>query len=268
MPLPDADKKSPRVYTLLQNQDLENVTADTLADVADPIAIEEANEDELRRLCLVAFARMVTKGSFDGWLTSSGGGNEFNGELTKYNWDGDTDPIRVLALAPYGCVDRNHSDQSIENGQLTWFPFISPFTGTVSEVDVYMNQNSGGTGALDLGFYSDNDGVPQTFLGEFVIDTTVGAGTLTQTTSSADVELTRGTQYWMGMFGDTFASQPQFTAIDIQASGSSALQVAANGVSGINSAIIDSSSSGNATITDWTALAPTTGNPINVGVKF
>jgi len=71
MPLPDADKKSPRVYTLLQNQDLENVTADTLADVADPIAIEEANEDELRRLCLVAFARMVTKGSFDGWLTAS-----------------------------------------------------------------------------------------------------------------------------------------------------------------------------------------------------
>jgi len=71
MPLPDADKKSPRVYTLLQNQDLENVTADTLASVADPIAIEEANEDELRRLCLVAFARMVTKGSFDGWLTAS-----------------------------------------------------------------------------------------------------------------------------------------------------------------------------------------------------
>jgi len=267
MPLPNVEGKSPRVYTLLKNTTLENLTDDDLALVAKPISIELLNEDELRRICLVAFARMVTKGSFDGWL-SGGGGNEFNGELTKYNWDGDTDPIRVLALAPYGCVDRNHSDQSIENNQLTWFPFISPFTGTVSEVDVYMNQNSGGTGALDLGFYSDLDGVPQTFLGEFVIDTTVGAGTLTQTTSSADIDLTRGVQYWMGMFGDTFASQPQFTAIDIQASGSSALQVAANGVSGINSAIIDSSSSGNATITDWTALAPTTGNPINVGVKF
>ena len=67
MPLPDAINRSPRVYTLLQNLDLENITADTLADVADPIAIEEQNEDELRRLCLVAFARMVTKGSFDGW---------------------------------------------------------------------------------------------------------------------------------------------------------------------------------------------------------
>jgi len=68
MPLPNVQKKSPRVYTLLKNTDLENLTADDLADVADPISIEMLNEDELRRLCLVAFARMVTKGSFDGWL--------------------------------------------------------------------------------------------------------------------------------------------------------------------------------------------------------
>jgi len=68
MPLPNVEGKSPRVYTLLKNTDLENLTADDLADVADPISIEMLNEDELRRLCLVAFARMVTKGSFDGWL--------------------------------------------------------------------------------------------------------------------------------------------------------------------------------------------------------
>ena len=68
MPLPNVEKNSPRVYKLLKNTDLENLTADNLADVADPISIEMLNEDELRRVCLVAFARMVTKGSFDGWL--------------------------------------------------------------------------------------------------------------------------------------------------------------------------------------------------------
>jgi len=68
MPLPNVEKNSPRVYKLLKNTDLENLTADNLAEVADPISIEMLNEDELRRLCLVAFARMVTKGSFDGWL--------------------------------------------------------------------------------------------------------------------------------------------------------------------------------------------------------
>ena len=68
MPLPDVQVTSPRVYKLLKTTTLDNLTADDLADVADPISIEMLNEDELRRLCLVAFARMVTKGSFDGWL--------------------------------------------------------------------------------------------------------------------------------------------------------------------------------------------------------
>jgi len=68
MPLPNVQASSPRVYKLLKTTTLENLTADNLADVADPISIEMLNEDELRRVCLVAFARMVTKGSFDGWL--------------------------------------------------------------------------------------------------------------------------------------------------------------------------------------------------------
>jgi len=68
MPLPNVQATSPRVYKLLKTTTLENLTADNLADVADPISIEMLNEDELQRICLVAFARMVTKGSFDGWL--------------------------------------------------------------------------------------------------------------------------------------------------------------------------------------------------------
>ena len=70
MPLPDAPTISPRVYKLLKNLDLETLAADDdeMSGVGNPISIEMLNEDELRRLCLVAFARMVTKGSFDGWL--------------------------------------------------------------------------------------------------------------------------------------------------------------------------------------------------------
>ena len=68
MSLPDAPAESPRVYKLLKNTLLENLTNDDITLIGDPISIEMLNEDELRRLCLVAFARMVTKGSFDGWL--------------------------------------------------------------------------------------------------------------------------------------------------------------------------------------------------------
>jgi len=68
MPLPNVQAESPRVYKLLKNTTLSNLTDDDLASVGNPITVEMLNEDELQRLCLVAFARMVTKGSFDGWL--------------------------------------------------------------------------------------------------------------------------------------------------------------------------------------------------------
>ena len=68
MPLPDASKKSPRVYTLLQNQTLADVTYDTMKDVGNTINIEELNEDELRRLILVNLARLTVKQGWDGLL--------------------------------------------------------------------------------------------------------------------------------------------------------------------------------------------------------
>ena len=66
MPLPEASKKSPRVYTLLQNQNLENLTYDTIRDVGNTINIEDMNEDELRRLILVNLCRLTVTGNWDG----------------------------------------------------------------------------------------------------------------------------------------------------------------------------------------------------------
>tara|TARA_R100001015_G_C4627498_1_gene187074 strand:- start:2427 stop:2633 length:207 start_codon:yes stop_codon:yes gene_type:complete len=68
MPLPDASKKSPRVYTLLQNLTLEDVTFDNMKDVGNTISIEMMNEDELRRLILINLARLTVKQNWDGLL--------------------------------------------------------------------------------------------------------------------------------------------------------------------------------------------------------
>ena len=68
MPLPDANKRSPRVYTNLQNLDLDNVTFANVQATGNPINVEEANEDELRRLVLVNLARLVTAGEWTGLL--------------------------------------------------------------------------------------------------------------------------------------------------------------------------------------------------------
>ena len=78
MPLPDADKKSPRVYTNLQNLDLDSITFSNIQATGNPIAVEEMNEDEMRRLVLVNLARLVTAGEWTGLLEAGGGGGGFS----------------------------------------------------------------------------------------------------------------------------------------------------------------------------------------------
>jgi hypothetical protein len=68
MPLPDAPAESPRVYKLLKNTDLENVTNAAITSIGDPISIEMLNEDELRRLILCQLARLSVKSEWNGLL--------------------------------------------------------------------------------------------------------------------------------------------------------------------------------------------------------
>jgi len=68
MPLPDAPAESPRVYKLLKNTLLEDLTNDDITLIGEPISIEMLNEDELRRLILVQLARLTVKQEWDGLL--------------------------------------------------------------------------------------------------------------------------------------------------------------------------------------------------------
>ena len=204
MPLPDAIKKSPRVYTLLQNLDLENLSADNLADVGDPIAIEEANEDELRRLCLVAFARMVTKGSFDGWL-SAGGATGNSAETTA--WGGTDFYWEVGRSSPYGAGTVQGA--GMQTDMLMW-PFISPNSGDISEMAIAIN--SGVVNTVSVCIYNDTDGRPDTLVGKGDFDIS-GSGTVTQTSFSATLTLVKGTQYWYGLKSSS-ANQPNLKAIN------------------------------------------------------
>ena len=68
MPLPDAPAQSPRVYKLLKNTSLANLTNDDITLIGDPISIEMLNADELRRLILVQLARLTVKQEWDGLL--------------------------------------------------------------------------------------------------------------------------------------------------------------------------------------------------------
>ncbi len=59
---------SPRVYKLLKNIDLENVTNAQVTSVGDPITIEELNREECIRLIIVNLARLSVKAEWEGLL--------------------------------------------------------------------------------------------------------------------------------------------------------------------------------------------------------
>jgi len=59
---------SPRVYKLLKNINLENVTNAQVTSTGDPISIEELNREECIRLIIVNLARLSVKSEWDGLL--------------------------------------------------------------------------------------------------------------------------------------------------------------------------------------------------------
>ncbi len=73
MPLPDAPDYSKRIYELLKETDLENLSYAQFQAVAEKLFIEPENEDEMRRLVLVQLARMAVRGDWDGFLSGSTG---------------------------------------------------------------------------------------------------------------------------------------------------------------------------------------------------
>lgn len=73
MPLPDANDYSMRIYELLKETDLENLSYAQFQGVAEKLFIEPENEDEMRRLVLVQLARMAVRGDWNGFLSGSAG---------------------------------------------------------------------------------------------------------------------------------------------------------------------------------------------------
>jgi len=198
MPLPDAPNTSPRVYTLLQNIDLENVTQANLATLGNPISVEELNEDELRRLVLVNLARLSVKSEWNGLLTAASGGGDFNAELPGTDLDAtgtDYDRYQVMGFAPWGTGLTTYNTLGKE--EVTFFPFLSPKDGALTEIGIQVSNDTSSPQSTFIGIYSDDgDGVPDTLLGYATFDSTNQAIQY-DTSLSTTITLARGTQYWL-----------------------------------------------------------------------
>jgi len=262
MPLPDADKKSPRVYTLLQNLDLENLSADNLADVGDPIAIEEANEDELRRLCLVAFARMVTKGSFDGWLSSAEG----VGAVIPQANIGTSYTRHIVTHYPLTGNSTSGNSTIATTDSPNSRPFIAPETGVIDEIGIAITGAL--TNTLRVGVYSDSEMAPNVLLGYADIDTSSG-GSIYQTSWSTSVSTERGTVYHLMWVRTSDATGPTIVAESNAGlhwiSASSSVSSAPN--QQVCLVLSGSDNDLEATVTK-TNLTPTYQDPLRVSLKY
>lgn len=96
MPLPDANKYSDRVYELLKETDLENLSYSQYKSVVEKLFIEPENEDEMRRAVLIMLARMATKGDWNGFLTGGSSGAPSDAEYVVMSLNGSLPNERKL----------------------------------------------------------------------------------------------------------------------------------------------------------------------------
>jgi len=202
MPLPDANKRSPRVYTNLQNLDLDTVTFTNIQDTGNPIAVEELNEDELRRLVLVNLARLVVAGEWTG-LLEAGGGAEAIGMLAPVippMADGDVASYQLPLPVANNHTETNGWQYSSANTVLVFWPWTVQVSGTMNELGVRVGSVAGTT--LNIGFYdSDSDnfypsGAP---LFTTAVTTTVNTNFVIDASSMGTVEA--GDVLWLAIFG-------------------------------------------------------------------
>ena len=199
MPLPDASKKSPRVYTLLQNTDLDNVTFANVQATGNPIAIEEMNEDEMRRLVLVNLCRLVVSGEWTG-LLEAGGTPTMNAVIADASTVNATYDInRIDCTPPWGLTTGNNG--TVSRNEPQWVPFISPKSGDVASISIDIASVAASAVNLDVALYSDDEGLPNAKLTEAVFDAETD-GLTTQTSLTGTATLVAGTQYWFAYVRD------------------------------------------------------------------
>lgn len=198
MPLPNA-KPDKRIYELLKNVDLENLTFADLQSVGQTIFAEQGAEDELRRLVLVNLARMSVAGEWTG-LTSAGGGGglDFVAPISTTSPAVETmllhgDPIYGWTF-PFstGTGYLGSFDKAV------YYPFYVPVDGTLESIATRV-QVADTTGCnCEIGIYNSDSGLPTTLIGKATIDCS-STGTKVQTSLSATIALESNKLYYYGV---------------------------------------------------------------------
>ena len=199
MPLPDATKDQ-RIYQLLKNIDLGNLTFAEFQTAAQTVFAEPEAEDTLRRIVLVNLARMSVAGDWAG-LTSAGG--------TQYALE----PIDASLLTTYDrfvpqSVNRTRTDTVTSftmEAKAVFMRFVAPKTGAMGELSIRTTNTNTGKGDFKAAIYSTTGGLPATLIGLISIDVNGGGDLYTSSSWSTTPTLTEGETYWFAVVPETSA---------------------------------------------------------------
>lgn len=194
MPLPNA-KPDKRIYELLKNVDLENLTFADLQSVGQTIFAEQGAEDELRRLVLVNLARMSVAGEWTGLTSAGGGGGYYLGDVSTVSTN-----YQYLDITRQYLTGGSLMKNQAVGIQGRYHPFVSSTTGNIANLSLYVSSAAAGRSII-VGIYDAPDGFPKTLLGTATIDAST-TGFKTQTTFSNPITLTAGTMYFAGICRD------------------------------------------------------------------
>jgi hypothetical protein len=195
MPLPDATKDK-RIYQLLKNIDLGNLTFSEFQTAAQSVFAEPEAEDTLRRIVLVNLARMSVAGDWAG-LTSAGGGGSGYGVLRPQTTSGTFDGFEVCSMAPWGVAASSYSPTAAA-AYPQGYPFVSPKSGDVARIEVYCSTASASS-TVKVAIYAQDETthMPSTMLGYVDLDSS-STGTIAATSFTGGTPtLVAGTQYWI-----------------------------------------------------------------------
>lgn len=196
MPLPNA-KPDKRIYELLKNVDLENLTFADLQSVGQTIFAEQGAEDELRRLVLVNLARLSVVGEWTG-LTTAGGGGDSGYLAGSPNGDWQTGRADYQSIdVGFGRNSKSTNDENFNHDYAVMCPFAALMDGALTEMQLYITTASAG-GNIRVGIYNtDDNNNPTSLIGyaDFATDT-VGNVIVTSGSFSNPITLERGTVYW------------------------------------------------------------------------
>jgi len=194
MPLPDADPDK-RMYKLLKNIDLENLSFAEFQSTAQTVFAEPEAEDTLRRIVLINLARMSVAGDWNG-LTTSGGGEQY--ALAPI--DASLMPSTYTRYSPmdtYRLQSTTVASTSMEDKAM-FERFVAPKTGTIGQITVRTSATNTGKDNLLIAVYSSTGGLPASRIGNISIDINGSADLYTSSSWSTAPPIVAGTTYWIG----------------------------------------------------------------------